>query len=428
MTCDSKRTVIIGLDGMPYHLIKDLAEVGVMPHTKALIKSGAFRQMESSIPEISSVAWSSIITGGNPGQHGIFGFTDIPLHTYRLSFPNFNDLMIPPFWKHKGNGKSVIINVPFTYPAARLNGVLIAGFVALDLRKAVYPTSLLPRLNKIGYRIDVDSNKAHQSLDLFLKDLDRTLQARIQAYRYLWDREDWRTFMLVFTGTDRLAHFLWDAYEDKQHKHHTAFLAHLHQIDEVIGEITQKIDETDSLLVLSDHGFERLEYDTHLNFFLVQEGFLRFRKTPAQSLADIDHGTTAFALEPARIYLNLEDKYPRGSVKLEDRETIIDKLETSLRSLEINGKKVIERICRKEEIYEGLQLHRAPDLVLLPNKGFNLKGGLKATKLFEKDIFTGKHSQKDAFLLINKPIPDIIQKNPSVYDIIGIMNKLRNKC
>jgi predicted AlkP superfamily phosphohydrolase/phosphomutase len=425
MAQNLKRTVIIGLDGMPYHLIRDLAEANVMPHTKALIRRGVFRQMESSIPEISSVAWSSIITGGNPGQHGIFGFTDIPLNTYRLSFPNFDDLMIPPFWKHKRGGKSVIINVPFTYPAAKLSGVLIAGFVALNLQKAVYPTSLLPRLNEIGYRIDVDSNKAHQSIDLFLKDLDRTLQARIQVYRYLWDKEDWRTFMLVFTGTDRLAHFLWDAYEDKQHKHHAAFLNHLQQIDKVIGEITQKINETDSLLVLSDHGFERLEYNVHLNFFLAQEGFLQFRKIPAQSLADIDHGTTIFSLDPARIYLNLKDKYPRGSVKPEDREIIIDKLETKLRSLEVKGKKVIEQICRKEEIYEGPQLHRAPDLVLLPNKGFNLKSGLKATNLFEKDIFTGKHSQNNAFLLINRPAPDIIQENPSVYDVVGVMNELK---
>ena len=66
-------------------------------------------------------------------------------------------------------------------------------------------------------------------------------------------------------------------------------------------------------------------------------------------------------------------------------------------------------------------------MVLLSNKGFNLKSGMKATKLFEKDIFTGKHSQKDAFLLINKPATDIIQERPSVYDIVGIMNKLRNK-
>ena len=424
MAQDSKRTVIIGLDGMPYHLIKDLAEASVMPHTRALIKNGVFRQMASSIPEISSVAWSSIITGGNPGQHGIFGFTDIPLHTYRLSYPNFNDLLMSPFWKHKGHGRAVIINVPFTYPAARLNGVLIAGFVALDLRRAVYPTSLLTKLNEIDYRIDVDANKAHQSLDLFLKDLHRTLQARIQAYRYLWNREDWRTFVLVFTGVDRLAHFLWDAYEDKQHKYHSAFLDHLHQIDEVIGEVNQKLNETDSLLMLSDHGFERLEYDVQINFFLAQEGFLQLKKIPAQSLADIDYGTTAFALEPARIYLNLEDKYPRGSVKAENREAIINELEASLMSLEVNGKKVIERICRKEDIYEGPYLHRAPDLVLLSNKGFNLKSGLKATKLWGKDIFSGKHSQKDAFLLINKPTPDIIQESLSVCDVVGIMNKL----
>ena len=427
MAPNSRRIVLIGLDGMPYQLIRDLAENGVMPHTKSLIKSGVFKQMESSIPEISSVAWSSIITGGNPGQHGIFGFTDVPIHTYRLSFPNFNDLLMPPFWKHKGSGRSVIINVPFTYPAARLNGVLIAGFVALDLRRAVYPTSLLPVLDEMGYRIDVDANKAHQSIDLFLKDLDRTLQARIRAYRYLWDKEDWRTFMLVFTGTDRLAHFLWHAYEDKQHKHHAAFLNHLHQIDEVIGEINGKLNEADALIMLSDHGFERLEYDVQINFFLSQEGFLRFKRTPPQSLADIDYGTTAFALEPARIYLNLEGKYPRGSVKPENKKSILNKLEAGLKSLEINGKKVIERICRKEEIYEGPQLDRAPDLVLLSNKGFNLKSGLKATRLFEKDIFTGKHSQKDAFLLINKPATDIIQERPSVYDIVGIMNKLRNK-
>jgi predicted AlkP superfamily phosphohydrolase/phosphomutase len=305
--------------------------------------------------------------------------------------------------------------------------VLIAGFVALDLRRAVYPASLLPVLNEMGYRIDVDANKAHQSIDLFLKDLDRTLQARISAYRYFWDKEDWQTFMLVFTGADRLAHFLWHSYEDKQHKYHAAFLNHLHQIDGVIGEINSKLNETDSLLMLSDHGFERLEYDVQINFFLSQEGFLRFKRTPPQSLADIAQGTTAFALEPARIYLNLEGKYPRGSVKPENREGILNRLETGLKSLEVNGRKVIERICRKEEIYEGPQLDRAPDLVLLSNKGFNLKSGMKATKLFEKGIFTGKHSQKDAFLLINKPATDIIQENPSVYDIVGIMNKLRNQ-
>ena len=58
MASNSHRMVIIGLDGMPYRLIKDLAESGVIPNTRAIIENGVFKQMQSSIPEISSVAWS----------------------------------------------------------------------------------------------------------------------------------------------------------------------------------------------------------------------------------------------------------------------------------------------------------------------------------------------------------------------------------
>jgi predicted AlkP superfamily phosphohydrolase/phosphomutase len=427
MASNSHRMVIIGLDGMPYRLIKDLAESGVMSNTRTIIENGVFSQMESSIPDISSVAWSSIITGTNPGQHGIFGFTDVPERTYRLSFPNFSDLKTLPFWDHAGNGRAIVINVPFTYPARSLDGVLIAGFVALDLKRATYPTSLIPKLNDMGYQIDVDSSKAHQSLDLFLKDLDKTLKARIAAYRYLWDEENWQTFMLVFTGTDRLAHFLWNAYEDKSHKYHSAFLDHLHQIDEAVGEITNRLNGTDSLIMLSDHGFELSQSDIYVNFFLMQEGFLKFRDNPPRSLANINQDTKAFALDPARIYINLEGKYPKGSVKPEDKEAIISELETCFNSLEIDGKKAIKRICRKEEIYQGPHLGHAPDLVLLGNKGFDFKSGLKATKLAGRGVFTGKHSQKDAFLLINKPSPDIIPESPSVSDIVGIMNKLRGE-
>ena len=74
---EKPRTILIGLDGVPFELLSDLAETGVMPNTKRLISSGTFRKMQSSIPEVSSVAWSSMITGTNPGTHGIFGFTVI---------------------------------------------------------------------------------------------------------------------------------------------------------------------------------------------------------------------------------------------------------------------------------------------------------------------------------------------------------------
>lgn len=420
--------MIIGLDGVPYRLIKDLSAAGIMPHTRSLIQQGHLRQMASSIPEVSSVAWSSIITGKNPAEHGIFGFTDFAPASYRLSFPNFSDLKIPPFWHHNPNRKSVIINVPSTYPAASLNGILISGFVALDLERATYPQALVPKLKDMDYRIDVDSQKAHSSLELFLRDLNQTLKARIEAYRYLWDIIDWDTFMLVFTGTDRLSHFLWEAYEDPSHKYHPAFLDHLYQIDAVIGEIKSRIGEDEPLLLLSDHGFEQLEKNVYLNSILKKEGFLKLKDNSSNNFSHIDSATKAFALDPARIYIHQKDKYPRGSIGKGDYAIIISDLEALFSSLEIEGKKAIKRIYRKEELFSGPLFPYAPDLVLIPDQGFDLKASLKAKEPYSKDIFTGKHTQHDAFLLVRAlSQEDIVLPNPSVFDITNIIMRLEDR-
>ncbi len=81
----NKRTVLIGIDGVPYHLLETLSDQNIMPNLKDLRKQGLFTQMLSSIPEISSVSWSSIITGNNPGKHGIYGFNDMIPGTYTTS-------------------------------------------------------------------------------------------------------------------------------------------------------------------------------------------------------------------------------------------------------------------------------------------------------------------------------------------------------
>jgi predicted AlkP superfamily phosphohydrolase/phosphomutase len=416
-----RRIIIIGLDGVPFELLRELSETQVMPNTNEIISCGILKSMQSSIPEISSVAWSSIITGKNPAEHGIFGFTELHPNSYDLKFPNFYDLKSPPFW-NLIEGKSIIINVPATYPVKEINGVHISGFVAIELEKSVYPTSLIPALQKLDYRLDVDSMKAHESLDLFLDDLDKTLKARIETYRYLWDYIEWRIFMLIFTGTDRLMHFLWHAYEDSSNSYHQDFLEHLHKIDEVIGEIATQISNDDLLIILSDHGFERLDKEIYVNFILKSEGFLKLKESHEQDfLKKIEHSTKAFALDPGRIYVNLKDKYPNGSVDLQDREKVIKDLEEVFSSLEIDNKKIIKEIYRKEQIYSGTFIDNAPDLILVGNTGFNLKGKLADdTTLFDKGIFTGKHTKDNAFLLIRNQKCDICD-SLKVFDVANII-------
>src|SRR3989338_8331216 len=126
-----------------------------MPNVRDVMLEGQFKKMQSSLPEVSCVAWSSIITGKNPAEHGIFGFTDLFPGTYNLKFPNFNDLKSQPFW-NLVDGKSIIINVPSTYPVSEMNGVHISGFVSIELEKSVYPKFLVAKLKEMDYRLDVD--------------------------------------------------------------------------------------------------------------------------------------------------------------------------------------------------------------------------------------------------------------------------------
>ncbi len=424
MTKNAK-TIIIGLDGVPYGMIEDFAQSGIMPNMAELISQGIFKEMQSSIPEISSVAWSSVITGKNPGEHGIFGFMDLFDGSYKMRFPNFNDLKARPFWED-WPGQSVIVNVPSTYPVRQMDGVHISGFVSINFEKSIHPKSLIPQLQELDYRLDVDSAKAHNSMELFLSDLDKTLDARIEAYRHLWDNVDWQTFMLVFTGTDRLMHFLWEAYEDESHKYHNVFLEHFAKIDRAIGEIADRLSNNDLLVILSDHGFERLDYDVYIGYVLKEEGLLQFKDNQNITLNNINHGTKAFVLDPARIYLNLKGKYPCGMIDPAEGEDVLCQLEGLFAGLEINGRKVIRDSYRKNQIFSGPYLDEAPDLVLVANEGFNLRGNIKALQLFDKGIFTGKHTQDTAFLLI-KGLSDnsIVPETPVVSDTKGIMEKSR---
>jgi predicted AlkP superfamily phosphohydrolase/phosphomutase len=420
------RTVIVGLDGVPFGMLKEFTETGVMPNTAELISQAIFKKMQSSIPEVSSVAWSSMITGQNPGGHGVFGFMDLHPDTYRMKFPNFSDLKAPPFWD-VWRGKSVIINVPSTYPVREMNGVLISGFVSIDFEKSIYPKSLIAQLKDMDYRLDVDSQKAHSDMDAFLKDLDTSLEARIEAYHYLWETQDWQTFMLVFTATDRLMHFLWDAYEDKGHKYHNLFLEHFRKIDRAIGEINDRLNGDDLLIMHSDHGFERLDKDIYISYLLAEEGFLQFKQDQDITLNNICYGTKAFALDPARIYLNFKGKYPCGSVDVADAEDILRQLENLFQSLEVDGRKVIRDVYRKEQIYSGRCLENAPDLILVGTEGFNLKASVKADKLTDKAIFTGKHTQDTAFLIV-KGLSDssVVPDAPVVWDIKTIAEKAKS--
>ena len=172
----------------------------------------------------------------------------------------------------------------------------------------------------------------------------------------------------------------------------------------------------------SDHGFERLDKNIYVNYALKEKGVLKFKDSENITLKNISGGTKAFALDPARIYLNMNGKYPCGTVQPDETEDILCQLEGFFGSLEVDGKKVVRSVYRKAEIYSGPYIENAPDLVLVGEEGFNLKANIKTQTLADNDIFTGKHTQDTAFLILrgiadNSIIPDV----PEISDIKSIV-------
>jgi len=397
-----KRVFVIGLDGVPHSLLLDLARKGIMPEVSRLIESGHLHRMKASLPEISSVSWTNFMTGTNPGTHGIFGFTDFKPDSYSLRFPNFLDLKKETFWDSLGNrGKRcIIINQPSTYPARQINGILISGFVAIELSKAVYPLSYLSTLEKMDYMIDIDTLKSREDSDFLWQELLKTLKARQSALESLM-KEEWDYFEFVVTGTDRLHHFQWEAYQDENHAGHRRFLDYYSQIDQMIEKILEsykKIASEDSpFYLLSDHGFTGIEQEVYLNAWLEKEGYLGFVTSSPESLSSISPSTRAFAMDPNRIYLNMKGKFPQGCVEQSERDSLKEEIRKKLGGMEYSGKKIVRCVFDAEEIYSGPLVPQGPDLIVLSEPGFDMKGSVKKKEVFGRTNLQGMHTWDDAF-------------------------------
>src|SRR4030067_2872209 len=84
----SSRVLCIGLDGATFDLIKPWIAEGRLPNLKRLLEEGAHANLNSVIPPLSPQAWSSFMTGVNPGKHGLFGFKYQKKRNYDFQFNN----------------------------------------------------------------------------------------------------------------------------------------------------------------------------------------------------------------------------------------------------------------------------------------------------------------------------------------------------
>jgi predicted AlkP superfamily phosphohydrolase/phosphomutase len=421
------RAVVLGLDGVPHSMLKELMANGTMPNMARLVAAGTLRRMQSTLPSVSSVAWTSFRTGLNPGLHGITGFTDRRPRTYKTYFPTMGHVLVSTIEEFAENMgmKAFVMGMPVNNPPVRLkNGVSIGCFLCPSVEKAVSPPELSDELKHMGYKLDVNAGLATSDPQRFVEEIFEVTEGYRAAMFHFWEREEWDLIMAHFMSTDRLHHFMWDQYGDPSAPFHGEFLRLYRRLDEIIGEVAARLDEKTLLLMLSDHGFCGIRWEVNLNLWLQQEGFLRFHTAAPKSLEDIDGRSQAYSLIPGRIYLNVKGREPRGSVEPgaefeEVRARIAERL-LELRDPH-NGERVIERVETREALYGDEASDVAPDLVAQPRHGYELKDRVSDRELFKTSRLKGMHTYDDAFLFVNRKLD--LPEQIKIYEATRIVSE-----
>lgn len=295
-TTSQPRVCIIGLDGATLDLVKPWVEAGKLPTFKRFLTDGAHGELTSTVPPVTAPSWTSLMTGKNPGKHGLYHFVEPQPDSYELRYTNARSRLAKTVWQILSeSGVSVgVVNVPMTYPPEPVQGYMISGLDAPDDSKAItYPPALYQELEakfgKVSQQIRyLGYLKTDERRDALLQSLEEMNDHYLAMMQYLLQRYPVDVNMIVFTATDTVQHFFWQ-YMDPQHpqydpvgarKYSGAILKVYQKIDDLIGKLTASLSEDTAVILMSDHGAQATSArELRLNRFLAELGLLHFRGT-----------------------------------------------------------------------------------------------------------------------------------------------------
>ena len=435
------RLLVVGLDGGT-DTVLGLPDADC-PNIGALRAEGASAVLRSTVPPITSTAWPSMMTGLNPGKHGIYDFRALAADRYtRLwgaghsaafaegrEFATSRHWAGSAFWDLLGpDARVAVLSVPMTYPAWRVNGRLVAGFPLPDYeRNHTFPPELADELPPLLEGADRLGRLDDTEVAAFCR---RLIERQSSIVRRWLEDGDYDVIVAVFQSTDFAQHRLWRYLDQEGHPLREALLQMYRDIDGLIGEARELLGPAGTVAVVSDHGFgPHPRAFVRTDAALAQAGLLTaFRSddsangnVAAQALrrapklrrvlrlaADrlparakewlagrytganqVDWSRTlAYRIPlyaPAEgVAVNLAGRQSEGIVEPgtqyeEVRERVIRAL-LDLRD-PATGEPVVEWARRREDVYSGPHLEQAPDVVALFRAEF--KGGTGLGELFD---------------------------------------------
>lgn len=450
--------ILVGLDGATWDLIEPWVEEGRLPTFRKLMESGCSGILQSTIPAMTPPAWASMVTGENPGKHGIFDFLYYDNEQSRL----INSGMVKGerIWgilNHYGY-KVVVVNVPIFYPPEKVDGAFISGMLTPSLDSSfTYPEGIKARLIEMGYEVETAPLRFSRFRELALSGKKEAVKTMVEQLNSSAGKKAEVTFWLtaiydpefifvVFEGADRLQHYLWT--DDMMF----GIYDHYKKLDEILGKFLQRMGEDSTFIVVSDHGFSKIEQIFYLNNWLLDEGLVTLKHKsgiiqrvkfalfrPARKIATIlgklgfsTRQISRLASVAGGINFILRVDYEKTKAYCptytcmgiilnvkdgEEYEILRNSIVAKLNEIkDLNTGENVLTAYRGEEIYKGEHVKKAPDIVLSMEKGYALSEIMLApsSKLRRKNFLldvsegmafkTGDHVTDGMFLAYGSEI------------------------
>jgi predicted AlkP superfamily phosphohydrolase/phosphomutase len=433
--------LVVGVDGLPPALLRGLIDDGRVPNLARIAQAGTFGVLRSTPNYQSASAWTSLVTGVNPGRHGIIHFTNPVRGSYHFAQIDARARRAPTIWRMLSDAgvRVAALNVPVSYPAEQVEGVMIAGWLCPSPATEGFtcPAELAGWLaEEIGdYPIHPDVRRHATGGDYLTvgKLARRGIEAKLDAARRIFERERPDVLCAVVTETDSLQHWCWHLLDPDHPEHDPGLAVRWREellcvysvLDDALGELMSSVGESADVLIVSDHGqAPNSGGQVLLRPWLIHRGYLVPRPRPSvRRLIDVctrvgfeairrhapnrlksrlrsrfprlqrraqegvsgvaaDWPRTRAWTEGGQIYVNTRGTWPEGCVGPgPERLSLLGELREGLLGLRDadSGERAVASISLGSEQFEGRESDLMPDLLV------HWRNDLRVTRLRDSD-------------------------------------------
>ncbi|MBN2532826.1 MAG: alkaline phosphatase family protein [Spirochaetales bacterium] len=334
---------------------------------------------------------------------------------------------------------------------------LYAGAINFDPREPFLPISSPGEYSKqlvdqmglfytLGMPMDTWAlNEQRLTEEPFLEQVNEVLREKTELLEYELSRFEKGLLYCYFESPDIIQHMFYRYIDtlhplyEKNEKYEKVIESWYEKMDNILGNVMRRIREGDTIIVLSDHGFDTFRRSVHINSWLRENGYLELRNPQAASggelLQFVDWSRTkAYAIGFGAIYINQKGREKEGIVgQGQETELLKEEIRKKLTGWidPKYGVPVVNNVYKQEEIFSGSLVNETPDIFIGFNTGYRASWQTALGAVPEQTIednlkkWSGDHLHDPVLIpgifFSNRPV---ITETPSIYDITPSVLKL----